>query len=254
MNLFGMETYERMVRQEIASWQSEIRRGPSLISQLSQGLQERLNKFIPEKAHQVITAAIKQMVRAVLFGSEFISGEPLSDLPLEQREVLVRERIGRYKKMAAASGFSTGTGGFLLSLADFPILLSLKMKLLFDLAGLYGFNVKNYQERVFILYVFQLAFSSPEIRMLTYERVIGWEDYRKELPADINEFDWRTFQQEYRDVIDLAKMLQMVPGFGAIVGAYANHRLVDKLGVTAMNSFRLRLFATKRIDGPPSYN
>jgi hypothetical protein len=247
-----MEPYERIVRQEIVKWQSEIRKGPSLISQLSQGVQERLNKFIPEKAHQVITTAIKQMVKAVLFGSEFISGEPTFDLPLEQRERLVRDSIGRYKKMAAASGFGTGAGGFLLSLADFPILLSLKMKLLFDLAGLYGFNVKNYQERVFILHVFQLAFSNPETRMLTYERIMNWEAYLKELPADINEFDWRTFQQEYRDVIDLAKMLQMVPGFGAIVGAYANHRLVDKLGATAMNSYRLRLFANKRIEGSPN--
>lgn len=54
-------------------------------------------------------------------------------------------------------------------------------------------------------------------------------------------FDWRIFQQEYRDYIDIAKMLQMVPGIGAVVGAYANYKLMDKLGNTAMNAYRLRL-------------
>ena len=34
----------------------------------------------------------------------------------------------------------------------------------------------------------------------------------------MNQFDWRTFQQEYRDYIDLAKLAQMLPGVGAVVG------------------------------------
>lgn len=58
---------------------------------------------------------------------------------------------------------------------------------------------------------------------------------------DKDNFDWKTFQQEYRDYIDIAKMLQMVPEIGAVVGAYANYKLMDKLGNTAMNAYRLRL-------------
>ena len=52
--------------------------------------------------------------------------------------------------------------------------------------------------------------------------------------------DWYVFQQEYRDHIDLVKMLQLIPGFGAIVGAYANYNLLDQLGETAMNAYRMR--------------
>jgi len=70
--------------------------------------------------------------------------------------------------------------------------------------------------------------------------MIDWEEKRKSLPEDINEFDWRTFQQEYRDYIDLAKMAQLIPVIGAPVGVLVNHRLLKKLGTTAMNAYRMR--------------
>ena len=57
----------------------------------------------------------------------------------------------------------------------------------------------------------------------------------------MNEFDWRSFQQEYRDYIDLAKMAQLIPVIGAPVGLLVNYRLIKKLGITAMNAYRMRL-------------
>jgi hypothetical protein len=68
-----------------------------------------------------------------------------------------------------------------------------------------------------------------------------WDKKSNELPEDINQFDWRTFQQEYRDYIDLAKMAQLVPVIGAPVGLVVNYSLVKKLGITAMNAYRMRL-------------
>ena len=58
---------------------------------------------------------------------------------------------------------------------------------------------------------------------------------------DIHDFDWRRFQLEYRDHIDLAKLLQLIPGFGALIGAYVNLKLTKKLGEFAMNAYRMRL-------------
>jgi hypothetical protein len=63
----------------------------------------------------------------------------------------------------------------------------------------------------------------------------------------VKELDWRTFQQEYRDYIDLIKLLQMVPGLGAIVGAFANYRLTEHLGETAMNAYRLRILTSRPV-------
>ena len=71
----------------------------------------------------------------------------------------------------------------------------------------------------------------------------NWDQKSKELPADIHQFDWRRFQQEYRDYIDLAKMAQLVPVIGAPVGVIVNYRLIKKLGHTAMNAYRMRLLS-----------
>jgi uncharacterized protein (DUF697 family) len=64
------------------------------------------------------------------------------------REEAVRKKINIYRKTAAVEGGITGAGGILLGLADFPILLTIKIKLLFDIAVLYGFDVNDYKERV----------------------------------------------------------------------------------------------------------
>jgi len=61
----------------------------------------------------------------------------------------------------------------------------------------------------------------------------------------LKQIDWRSFQQEYRDHLDLIKMFQMIPGFGAVVGTIANYHFLDVLGEVAMNGYRLRWFQNK---------
>ena len=73
--------------------------------------------------------------------------------------------------------------------------------------------------------------------------VNNWDEYKDTLSDGINDLDWRSFQQEYRDYIDLAKLLQLVPGIGAFVGAYVNNKLVDKLGEYAMYAYRVRILS-----------
>jgi hypothetical protein len=237
-----MSLYENRAFGELLAWQKEMTKEPSLTNDFAKNIQNKMNSFIPDKAHEIITEAIKNMVKVVLFGSEYTTRKPLYNEPLENRENLVREKIEFYKKTAMVSGAGTGAGGLLLGLADFPILLSIKMKFLFDVASLYSFDVKNYKERIYMLYVFQIAFSSQARRIEIYNIISDWDNYAKDLPENEDAFDWRRFQQEYRDYIDIAKMLQLVPGIGAVVGAYANYKLMDKLGDTAMNAYRLRIF------------
>src|SRR4029078_4993993 len=99
---------------------------------------------------------------------------------------------------------------------------------------IYGFDVKDYKERLYLLYIFQLAFSSQEQRQKVYVQLENWKKENQTLTADINNFDWRTFQQEYRDYIDIAKMAQLIPIIGAPVGVVVNYQLIKKLGNTAM--------------------
>lgn len=236
-----MDSYESFVNIELNVWQNKMLSNPSLFNHLSKKVQTKINSWIPEKVHNAITMAIKQMIRAVLFGSTYTTTKALKEASLQQREIAVQQKIDFYRNTATVEGGVTGAGGILLGLADFPLLLGIKIKLLFEIAALYGFDVKEYKERVYLLHIFELAFSSDAHRKNIFIKMTDWEEKSKSLPADINDFDWRSFQQEYRDYIDLAKMAQLIPVIGAPVGAYANYHLIKKLGVTAMNAYRMRL-------------
>lgn len=233
-------TFEPHIVKELEDWKRQMQKRPSLMGALSRNVQQKINSYIPEKVHKAITAAIKQMIRGVLFGATHLSKEPMPIASLRQVEEEVLKKIKTYKHAAAAEGGFTGAGGFLLAVADFPALIGIKLKLLFDVATLYGFSMRDYKERVYLLHVFQLAFSSAKHRKEIYLGMVNWKEKSAHLPEDIHAFDWRSFQQEYRDYIDLAKMAQLIPGIGAVVGYVVNYKLIEKLGRTAMNAYRMR--------------
>lgn len=236
-----MTSYEHSIQKELKAWQKEMQRKPSFFNRLSKRMQTKINSWIPEKVHETVTAVMKQMVRAVLFGARYTTSEPSKITDLKNRELILTERIRFYRNTAAIEGGITGAGGILLGLADFPILLTLKIKMLFDIGALYGFDMNDYRERLYLLHIFELAFSSQEHRQEVYKKIVAWDEKAKQLPEDIHQFEWRKFQQEYRDYIDLAKMAQLIPVIGAPVGVIANYGLVKKLGNTAMNAYRMRL-------------
>jgi hypothetical protein len=232
---------------ELRNWQRKMIKQPSAFGNFSRRMQTKINSYIPDKVHKAITAAIKEMIKTALFGAKHLNSEPVMTGSLYEVEEAVKKKIKNYKRTAAAEGGVTGAGGFLLGLADFPILLGIKLKMLFDIARMYGFDLKDYKERVYILQIFQLAFSGQQHRRKIYLEMVDWENKAASLPADINAFDWRSFQQEYRDYIDLAKMAQLIPGIGAVVGLVVNYKLLDKLGETAMNAYRMRWVENTRL-------
>ncbi|MFC0775736.1 EcsC family protein [Terrimonas alba] len=236
-----MDAYQLQAKKELKGWQKQMLRRPSFFNKLSKRTQDKINSWIPEKVHNAVTVAIKQMIRGVLFGAKYTTADPIINASLEVREARVEEKIKFYKTTAAVEGGITGAGGILLGLADFPLLIAIKIKFLFDVAAAYGFDTHDYKERVYLLHIFELAFSSHEHRKQIYLKMENWDQKSKELPADIHQFDWRNFQQQYRDYIDLAKMAQLVPVIGAPVGVLVNYRLIRKLGKTAMNAYRMRL-------------
>ena len=236
-----MTLYEQKSFRDLKSWKRRVSRNPSFTSKMASSAQGKINEMIPAKVHAVITAAIKQMVRGVLFGSSYTAPTVDPTLTFEQREELIRKRIDIYRKTASVEGGITGFGGLWLGLADFPILLGIKLKLLYDSASIYGFDLRDFKERLFILYIFQLTFSSQKHRQKVFFEMENWKEKAATLPEDIHEFEWKTFQQEYRDHLDLAKMAQLIPVIGGVVGLVVNYKLVNRLGDYAMNAYRARM-------------
>ncbi|RDY28361.1 EcsC family protein [Romboutsia weinsteinii] len=240
--------YEKI--KELETWKKKMRKKSSFIDKASKGTQNKFNAILPDKYHKIMTESIKNMIKVVLFGSKYTTKKPRQDLTLRERDLLAEEKIKSYKNTAMIEGAGTGAGGILLGLTDFPLLLSIKIKLLYELASIYGFDIKDYRERMYILNIFQLAFSSKDHVNEVFKITESWDIYKDTLSEDINDLDWKKFQQEYRDYIDLSKMLQLVPGIGAFVGAYVNNKLVDKLGYYAMNAYRMRILENKEKIAP----
>ncbi|GGF15950.1 ABC transporter-associated protein EcsC [Halobacillus andaensis] len=233
-----MRNYEEKKYKEALRWSRSLEKRSGVIQRTSKGFQSKVNKKIPERVHSVVTESIKKMIELSLTSSQYIRPiEKQEDWSFYEREQLVIERLKQYKSTASWEGAGTGAGGFWLGVADFPLLLSIKMKFLFDAGQYYGLDVHRYEERVFLLHIFMLAFSSDQQRVKVRDLLVNWEnegEARKQI-------DWKTLQIEYRDTIDLVKLMQLLPGLGAVVGYVANGRLLEQLGETTMNVHRLRL-------------
>ncbi len=237
--------YEKLVREELGRWLYQTKKKPSLLNRLTKGTQRSLNNLIPERIHQAITFAIEKMVKGVLVGNEYIGPKPYPMEHLRLKEFKARKAIRFYKRTASVEGAVTGAGGILMGFADLPAFLAIKMKMLFEIAAAYGHDVRDFKERVFILTIFKLTFSSQKTRNETVSLVENWNEKAMELPDNFDRYDWRTFQLEYRDYMDLAKLAQLIPVIGAGVGAVANYQLSQQLGDTAIQAYRLRFFAER---------
>ncbi|GGZ31119.1 ABC transporter-associated protein EcsC [Echinicola pacifica] len=237
---------EEIAYYELSAWLVKIKKNPNLWHRFSKGIQHKINDIIPDKVHQAVTFAIEKMVKGVLFGSAYANPQLPADLPLAKRELKIRDRVKWYQRTASVEGAVTGAGGILMGFADFPAFLAIKMKMLFEIASMYGHDVKDFRERIFMLHVFQLAFSSQQKRQEVIEIIENWENAAKDLPVQGDSFDWKSFQIEYRDYMDLAKLAQLIPIIGAGVGAVANWQLSDHLADTAKYCYRLRYFHHKK--------
>jgi len=234
----GDAAYEDWVRGEVAHWRAEVLRPANVLDRAARGVQGRINRIIPERVHAAITTVIEGMTRSILTGADLTTAPPVIGASLAERDRRALAAIDGYRATAAVEGGVAGAGGFWLALADFPALLVIKIKLLFDLSAIYGHDAEAFEERLYILALFQLAFSGAGHRAAVFHTLEDWDG--REHPADFEHFDWRTFQREYRDYIDLAKLAQMIPIVGAPIGAFVNWRLLERLGETAMNGYRMR--------------
>lgn len=238
-------SYEEQARMKLFMWEKSLAKREGLFQQSSRAFSSTINRAIPDKVHETITQAIKSIVKAVILGARFTPSSSVQiALSLEQRDQLADKLNSQYKKIAAAEGAGTGAGGFLLGAVDFPALLAIKMKFLFEMAHAYGFDTKDITERLYILYIFQLAFSDREHRLRTLQAMKNWEQTRQQWENETDDFrsiDWQTLQQQYRDTIDFRKMLQLLPGVGAVIGAWANYGLLEELYTAASHAYRMRL-------------
>lgn len=237
---------EATIRAEMEAWRARVLKRPGFWDKATRGTQDRINRIIPERVHAVVTAGVEAMTKGILLGSDLVKPRPTAEGSLAARELRARAAITAYRNTAGVEGGVAGAGGFVLAAADFPALMAIKVRMLGDVVAAYGWgggpDGVSGRERLFVLNIFHLAFASARRRPQALAELEAWIAGVGQ-PEAITEYDWRTFQIEYRDYIDLAKLAQLIPVVGAPIGAVVNWRLVDRLGETAMMACRMRWFA-----------
>ena len=88
-----MMLYKEKILNEFKKWQKQMLAKPSLLNSVAKKMQAKINTWIPEKIHKAITATIRQMVRAILFGAKYTTKDPVKEDDIEMMEVRVNERI-----------------------------------------------------------------------------------------------------------------------------------------------------------------
>ena len=241
--------YEKKVKKELRDWEAEMLAKSGIVERISRNIQKKVDAIIPAKVHNSLTKAMEIAVKSILTGMNLIpinkkKIEEAKDMTLAEVEHEVQTILNKYKKLGAAGGAGTGAGGILLMAIDYPTLISLKLKMLQEIAQSFGYNSKSPDERIFMLKVFLLAFSGDMSRRKVYIEIRDWKQESEIIKYKTYEefVDWREFYTEYKESIEFKKLLQLLPGVGAVVGAWANYSLIDELGKVAINSYRLRYF------------
>ncbi|WP_054709148.1 EcsC family protein [Bacillus sp. JCM 19041] len=233
--------YEQEAEEELRRWRRMLSRKESIIKSRASTLQKRVNDKLPTIYHDVATTCVQKTVEMIIAGVGFTNRVPQErPLSLEERELKTRKMFAMYRRAAIVEGIGTGAGGVIAGLTDFPLLLTLKMKALFEAAAIYGYSTKEQCEREYLLLIFQLAFSTGEMKNSVLETI---DAFSKE---GVSHLDWHAWQMNYRDYIDLPKTLQLVPGFGAFIGGFVNRSLFYQLEETTINVYRLRWLSELR--------
>lgn len=237
----------RAIRSEMEAWRVRMLKRPGLWDKATRGTQDRINRIIPERVHAIVTSGVEAMTKGILFGSDLLKPRVTADGSLATRELKARAAIRAYRNTAGIEGGVAGAGGFMLAAADFPALMAIKVRMLGEVVAAYGWGGGSVRERLFVLHIFHLAFASARRRPEALADLERWITHVDQ-PETIGDYDWRAFQIEYRDYIDLAKMAQLIPVVGAPIGAVVNWRLVERLGETAVMACRMRWFGeTERL-------
>ena len=77
--------YNEFAKLELDKWKYDMKKKPSIFDMASKGIQNKFNGILPNKYHEFMTIAIKNMVKAVLFGSTYLTKEPCFGLSLKER-------------------------------------------------------------------------------------------------------------------------------------------------------------------------
>ena len=195
----------------------------------------------------------------VFSGKKFASLSDVYSLDLQEVDRVIGWLDTKYEGMALVSGAAAGSTSVLTpaaALAIIPVdivaLLSLNLRAIGEYATYCGFDISSQEERLFALNVLALASSptdtSKQVALAQLVRIAkdvalkkAWKDIEK-----------HTFVQLIQQIaksltirLTKAKLAQVIPVAGAVIGGGFNAYYTDKVCKSAFYLYRERFLAEK---------
>ncbi|WP_445491121.1 EcsC family protein [Niallia sp. 03133] len=168
--------------------------------------------------------------------------EEVQNLPLAEMKKAAAKLAKNRKKWAALQGASTGVGGFLTLSLDIPVLLSMQIKLLQDIALCYGYEPNEKKERIFIVKCLQFVSADVVGKKTILNQLSNYDCNSEQIKREvISEMQgWREVVYAYRDSFGWKKLFQMVPVVGIVFGAFSNRSSIESIAEAADMFYRKR--------------
>lgn len=215
-----------------------------------------LDKITPQKVHQYLGKLLDEVGSYIQHGGRYLIQEesilkhfcleePLTlekirDLPIEKMNQVAKSRMNHHITYATLQGATIGIGGFLTLAIDIPALLGISLKVLQEMALIYGYDPLDKNERVFVVKCLQ--FSSSDIvgkkSILKDLSLYHQENLEREAISQLQ--GWREVVATYRDHFGWKKLFQMIPILGIIFGAYINRSSIEEVAEAGLMLYRKR--------------
>ncbi|WP_426450163.1 EcsC family protein [Paenibacillus sp. S-38] len=166
--------------------------------------------------------------------------ETAAGLPLAVMDAAAAELAKSRVTLATAQGATTGFGGIFTLAIDIPALLGLSLKVLQELAIVYGFDPQDKSERIFVIKCLQFVNSDIVGKKAVLGELSDFGSESRQRDALSQLQGWREVIAAYRDNFGWKKLFQMVPIAGMVFGAFLNRSTLQDVAEAGTMLYRKR--------------
>lgn len=217
-----------------------------------------IDKWTPEFIQNKIGILLDELGQYVQTGGSYLSSvtsipnyfgdldvqtvNQVKELPISTMDVAAGKIASNRKRLATVQGASTGIGGVFTLTIDIPLLLSLQLKTLQDIAICYGYDPKEKEERLFVVKCLQFVSSDIVGKQAILAQLSQFDSpsdaSKREVMSELQ--GWREVVFSYRDQLGWKKLFQMIPIAGLVFGAFINRSAVNDIAETGKMLYRKR--------------
>lgn len=225
-----------------------------------------LDKMIPQTVHETLGKFLDELGSYIQTGGQYLindrqtlyhiskaagikkgslSLEEVAHVPLSVLNQVAEETKEHHKQIATMQGATTGIGGIFMLAIDIPALLGMSLRVLQEMALIYGYQPRDKKERIFIVKCLQFA-SADFVGKRAILNQLAETDSGKLQREAISEFQgWREVIITYGDNYGWKKLFQLVPVIGIVFGAIINRSTIEEVAEAGMMLYRKRRIMEK---------